>query len=352
MVFTMSWAFDINSDRAAVRAILDSNGLFTTPIGDACYEGSSGRVEYLYHNGNGVWKTSKTYAKLTRIPAEIGNLTELTRFYVMNNCITSISDSIRNCKKLKWFDVSYNQLEILPELNYRSISIYAKNTFVIHHNLLKVLPDSICNLHQSMGYDTLRLNNNLLTSIPSSIGNIKSLVSLCADHNLLDSIPSSIGTLPVLQWLQVSYNNIKVLPTTIGDTGGVGFAVLADHNQISSIPEKMVTAPSHVYVLVLDYNYICNDNHSYSWLIQHSVYIDYQICTTIESQPSSPLELFSVYPNPFNGTTFIKTATPVNIYDISGRIVFQTSKSIMWNALPGVYILENNGNTSKVVSVR
>jgi len=354
MVFTMSEGFDINTDRAAVRAILDSNGLQSVPIGDFSHEGSLGRIIHIYHDGNWIWSTPKKYAKLTKIPAEIGNLTELQEIDLLNNSITSISDSIRNCKNLQRFDVSNNLLDSLPKLNFRSIAAFY---FKVYHNKLQKVSDSICNLRQ-LTWDTLRLNDNLLRSLPSSIGNLKSLVSIYAQNNLLDSIPSSIGSLPNLHWLQMDYNNITYLPKTIGDTGKC-IIVWADHNKINSIPVEMIN--SHVGALYLDYNCICARNSAYNWFTSSNfnldgcgaiLYADNQNCTRIESQPSSPLEPFSIYPNPFCGTTFIKTEGLTKIFDLSGRLVLQTSKNTVFNALPGVYILKSNGNIKKVVSIR
>jgi hypothetical protein len=79
---------------------------------------------------------------------------------------------------------------------------------------------------------------------------------------------------------------------------------------------------------------------------------DYQDCTRIESKPSLPSAPFSIYPNPFHGTTFITTNSLTNIYNISGRLIFQTSKSIMWKTIPGIYILESNKVFKKLISVR
>jgi hypothetical protein len=345
MVFTMSYGWDITTDRAAVRAILDSNGLFTTPIGDACYEGSSGRVEYFYHNGDAVWKTSKTYSKLTKIPDAIGNLTGLTRFYVMNNSITHISDSMRNCKNLQMFDVSNNLLDSLPQINFRTIIL---DWFQIHNNLLKVLPDSIENIVQGIR-DTLRLNNNRLTTIPAAIANIQCLFSLHLENNILDSIPSSIGSLPNLQWLQMDNNHLTCLPKTLGSTS-VWITVIASHNLLTTIPMEMMN--SMVADLEIDYNYVCTKNAAYNWLKSMGrLNDDYQNCTLIEAQPSERIAPV-VYPNPFSGSTFIRTDSPIKVFDVSGRLVFQTSKSTSWSAIPGIYILENNDNIQKVVSIR
>lgn len=348
-IFTNILGWDIHTDRAAVRTILDSNGLFTTPIGDACTEGSIGRIISFGHVGNYVWKTSGTYAKLTKIPAEVGNLTELQQFRVPNNNIAHISDSIRNCKNLQWFDVSGNLLESLPQINFRTVNL---GWFKIYNNHLKVLPDSICNLLPYLSGDTLRLNDNLLTTIPSSISNLTSLVSLHLENNLLDSVPSSIGTLPALQWLQMDNNHITYLPKTLGHTS-VWITVIASHNLLTTIPLEMEN--SMVADLEADYNYICTKNAAYNWLISMGRLNDqYQNCTLIESQPSAkePSVAPSVYPNPFHRLTFIKTYSLVRIYDISGRLVFQTSKSTAFKALPGVYMMEQGGKVLKIVSVR
>ena len=346
-VFTNLLAWDINTDRAAVRAILDSNGLQDVPIGDFSHEGSLGRIIHLSHNGDWVWSTPRRNAKLVKIPAEIGNLTELQELDLLNNSITTISDSIRNCKKLQRFDVSSNLLESLPQINFRTVNL---GWFKIYNNRLKVLSDSVSNLLPYLPGDTLRLNNNLLTAIPASISRLTSLVSICADHNLLDSLPSSIGTLPNLQWLQIDNNHIASLPKTLGSQT-TWLTVKADHNIITTIPAEYIN--SHVAFMMVDYNRICSRNTSYNWLMSNGLLsADYQDCTRIESQPSSPLELFSVYPNPFSGTTFIKTNSLINIYDISGRLVFQTSKNMLWKAIPGIYILENNNVFKKIISVR
>ncbi|RQW76826.1 MAG: T9SS C-terminal target domain-containing protein, partial [Methanothrix sp.] len=198
--------------------------------------------------------------------------------------------------------------------------------------------------------DTLRLDHNRLRYIPSSISKYYAMTGLHLENNLLDSIPSEIVELTGLRELFIDSNNIKYLPASLANANAWLY-ISANHNQITTIPDEYLNAYM-VTKIDANYNFICAQTNTIRLLVyQNKLSINNQICTTIESQPSL-LKPSTIYPNPFSGSTFIRTDGLTKIFDLSGRLVLQTSKNTVFNALPGVYILKSNGNIKKVVSIK
>jgi len=102
--------------------------------------------------------------KMTHIPPEIGNLTNLKRLVFRGHNIKTLPPSMSKLKKL----------------------------------------------------EKLIIDGNQLNGIPSWIGGLTDLVELTVDDNNLSSLPKEIGNLNKLQELSISGNNIKTLPKEMG----------------------------------------------------------------------------------------------------------------------------------------
>ena len=104
--------------------------------------------------------------KLTSLPKEIGNFTQLQFLYLNNNQLTSIPKEIGNLTNL--------------------IYLY------LHNNKLTSIPKEIGNLTK---LEYLYLHNNKLTSIPKEIGKLTKLEYLYLYNNQLTSIHKEISDL-------------------------------------------------------------------------------------------------------------------------------------------------------------
>jgi len=120
--------------------------------------------------------------RLTTIPPEIWNLTNLKELILEYNELTTLPPEIGNLKKLErlW----------------------------LNDNLLTTLPKEIGNLKN---LEVLILEYNELTTLPPEIGNLKNLEGLYLDHNKLTTLPPEIGNLKNLKWLYLRDNpNLKI----------------------------------------------------------------------------------------------------------------------------------------------
>ncbi len=173
---------------------------------------------------------------LTNIVDEIVNLTNLRRFYLYDNSIATLPDSIGDLSALEELDASHNRLVSIPI------------TIGKLENLLELI-----------------LSTNSLTSIPEEIGHIRKLEMLCIADNELADIPVSIGELASLRILKLCGNTLKSIPFETGNCHMLTTIDLAD-NQLYSLPNSLgliqtlriinisdnpiVNIPANLYVLL------------------------------------------------------------------------------------------------------
>ncbi|KAL6428202.1 hypothetical protein ACFW04_008499 [Cataglyphis niger] len=135
---------------------------------------------------------SITRTCLQTVPAEIGELRNLTTLILRSNEITELSSAIGKLINLKVFDCSRNKLTYYPQ--------------------------QLCNLPQ---LKILNFNSNLLESIPSLRGNV-ALNVLNVGNNKLKTFPDvCYAELRCLSELYVNNNKIKDVPVTIAQLSGL-----------------------------------------------------------------------------------------------------------------------------------
>ncbi|TFG28935.1 MAG: hypothetical protein EU532_04180 [Promethearchaeota archaeon] len=178
----------------------------------------------------------------------------------------TIPSSICNLEKLKYLNLSCNELNILPKsmdmlsrLNYLDLgwnnfttipSFLAKVNSVknlrldIAHNEIKSIPKWIKEL-KSLNY--LNLRDNQIQSIPDSIGSLKNLEYLDLRENMLQSIPESIGSLNSLRVLWLNSNRITHLPSSIGYLKLLKILDLGN-NHLHILPESISMLESLEYL--------------------------------------------------------------------------------------------------------
>ncbi|KAI1320024.1 hypothetical protein EDD11_002356 [Mortierella claussenii] len=118
--------------------------------------------------------TSSCCNELSRIPAEIGFLRNLTLLDLSKNKLTSLPESIMHLTKLVDLKLSGNQLETLPAGIGGLVKLAA-----------------------------LSLDDNQLESLPPQIGLIKGLISLDLTNNPITVLPAEVGKLQFLRRLHL-----------------------------------------------------------------------------------------------------------------------------------------------------
>tara|TARA_B110000438_G_C15803824_1_gene646369 strand:- start:681 stop:1673 length:993 start_codon:yes stop_codon:yes gene_type:complete len=104
--------------------------------------------------------------KMTQLPDNIGNITEITTLYLEKHDLTSLPNNITLLSNLSNFFVSNNWLAFLPE-NFGNLTAIV--TLDLGYNKLESVPASIGNL---INIEYLFLFNNQLSTLPDTICNL------------------------------------------------------------------------------------------------------------------------------------------------------------------------------------
>lgn len=112
---------------------------------------------------NNIIELYLQYKKLSIIPAEVGQLPNLTQFNLYNNLLTSIPSEIGQLSKLQKLLVDNNELTSVPS-----------------------------EIGQLTNLEYIDLGFNQITIIPAEIGQLSKLEELFLDNNQLTSIPKEI----------------------------------------------------------------------------------------------------------------------------------------------------------------
>ncbi|KAH7479695.1 hypothetical protein PRNP1_008514 [Phytophthora ramorum] len=163
---------------------LEKNGLTQLPENfgsDAASSAAWRQLTELYVRDN----------ELTKLPAAIGELTNLESLYLEGNKLTS---------------------EGFPgEIAQLSGKLAG---LCLHRNLLTTFPVSLCQLFQ---LEELYLDDNALESLPEEFGLLQNLKELGILGNKLTSLPSSFKNLRQLEILHAERNQLVKLPKHLGE---------------------------------------------------------------------------------------------------------------------------------------
>ena len=215
---------DYVQDTLAVRAILDSNGLYDVSVEDVS-DSSGGRIIHIVFTGKDI----------TSLPAEIGNLTNLTSLWLSTNELTSLPAEIGNLANLIDLVLDYNSLTSLPaEIG----SLTNLTTLWLTFNQLTSLPAEIGNLANLI---EIQLGANQLTSLPDSI--VKLTPSGCDfGYNKLDT--NSLSD-TVIYWLDIydpDWRETQIVPIIYSPNSAINQNVLSLHIKNSSLQFNIPTS--------------------------------------------------------------------------------------------------------------
>lgn len=169
--------YNYSTDTSAVRAILDSNKLFTLSAVSVS-DSSLGRITALHLNNKGLLK----------IPEMIRKLTALHFLNLEQNAIINIPSEIQSCKELTYINLNKNQI-ICPPAEIGHIT--SVKTFLINNNVLLELPGGIAN---NTALDTLDISHNLLPELPPEITGLTKLRYLDLGYNKLKNLSGALKT--------------------------------------------------------------------------------------------------------------------------------------------------------------
>ncbi|TAD75245.1 MAG: GTPase [Oscillatoriales cyanobacterium] len=147
--------------------------------------------------------------QLRELPRQIGQLQNLTSLSLFSNQLRELPRQIGQLQNLTSLDLGSNQLTELPAEIGRLQNLTSLD---LSGNQLRKLPGEIGQLQNLTSLD---LGSNQLTELPAEIGRLQSLTELYLLHNQLSELPAEIGQLQNLTTLYPSDNQLSALPTTI-----------------------------------------------------------------------------------------------------------------------------------------
>ena len=171
--------------------------------------------------------------KLTEIPSEIFQLSQLTKLNLDNNQITKIPDAIKVLSNLQVLDLGGNKITEIPNAITALSNLQA---LILSVNQIKEIPDAIVTLSN---LQTLFLHKNKITEIPDAIAALSNLQILSLENNQITKIPDAIAALSNLQYLFLGGNKITEIPDAITKISNLKQLVL-ENNPITNIPPEII----------------------------------------------------------------------------------------------------------------
>ena len=243
VIFAQNFGKEVPSDdRAALVALYEAtdgpnwtnkeNWLSTAPLGEwyGVTTDSNGRVTRLSLNENNLQGT---------IPAELGQLTNLTVLYLHDNQLTgTIPTELARLSKLTSLDLSTNQLTgaIPVELgNLENLT----GLVLAENQLSGAIPVELGNL-ENLEWLVLA-ENQLSGAIPVELGNLENLTGLVlAKNQLSGAIPVELGNLENLTRLWLAKNQLSgAIPVELGNLTNLT-SLWLNANQLSgAIPTEL-----------------------------------------------------------------------------------------------------------------
>ena len=148
--------------------------------------------------------------RLTAIPQEIFQLTNLKELHLSNNQITAIPDAIANLANLTTLSLWENQITAIPDAIANLANL---TTLVLSGNQITAIPEAIANL---ANLTELYLSGNQITAIPDAIANLANLTTLSLNSNQITAIPDVLEHLPKLKKLDLRRNPLPISPEILG----------------------------------------------------------------------------------------------------------------------------------------
>ncbi|ELS31914.1 MULTISPECIES: COR domain-containing protein [Pseudanabaena] len=197
--------------------------------------------------------------RLTAIPQEIFQLTNLKELHIPFNQITQIPDSICNLANLTLLDLSSNQITQIPDVICNLVNL---TQLYFGCNQITQIPDAIANL---ANLTLLHLSNNHISNITDKLFKLSKLQKLNLSLNKISTIPEEISQLYNLEEIHLNSNRINIIPDTIGDLYNLQVLNLAYNKQICTIPDT-ISKLFNLVTIYLEGNQIATIPHGISQL--------------------------------------------------------------------------------------
>lgn len=169
--------------------------------------------------------------KLTTIPKEIINCTELRTLDVRNNLLLTFPTELSRMPNLETIYLSNNKINYFPSDFSKENGIIL---FYLNSNELDSIPFNLT----LPKINLLNLSGNKISKLPTNLTGINTVENLYLENNKLTALPSTISQLKKLEIFNASNNELTKIPKEICSLKNLTYLLLG-HNQISKLPAEM-----------------------------------------------------------------------------------------------------------------
>lgn len=178
--------------------------------------------------------------KLTSLPAQIGQLIEVTDLILSGNRLTALPPEVGKLNKMQALYLDCNRLDNLP---VKIENLKDLRLLILDYNRFETLPPHIGGLTK---LEELHIRNNQLTNFPQELGNLKDLKKFVFIRNPIDAgrnTPEFIATFPFMLNLPC-YKHVLNLPAPlerICELNGLALQFIPENKQTEALVTRAIT---------------------------------------------------------------------------------------------------------------
>ncbi|XP_070570354.1 protein scribble homolog [Ptychodera flava] len=186
----------------------------------------------------------RKYKKLKYLDVSNNNLVNLPGDFVedqpsleeldlSNNNFQEIPEEMREMKSLRRFAMPGNNIARIPENMGDSMANLVD--LDLSNNNINVIPSSFAGMK---GLRKLQLQDNRISTLPVEVQQLQNLEKLDLSRNEMSELPESVCKMQSLRYLYINENNLSEVPDEIKQLTQLQFFSLFD-NQLEEIPESV-----------------------------------------------------------------------------------------------------------------
>ncbi|HEV2611924.1 MAG TPA: leucine-rich repeat domain-containing protein [Noviherbaspirillum sp.] len=181
--------------------------------------------------------------QLKELPAELFEMTKLTRLRLGHNQISELPAALGELKELTSLDLSANQISVLPAALGGLEELKA---LYLSNNKISELPAEVSELKALTSLD---LSANQISVFPAVLGGFNALKALYLRDNQISVLSAELGGLKALKTLDLSHNQISALPDSIRNLRHLNRLDLSN-NRFTTVPDMLLDLSSDTEIFL------------------------------------------------------------------------------------------------------
>lgn len=160
--------------------------------------------------------------KIKKLPANFVKLKNLQHFEIPKNKLKKLPEGFENLQNLRYLDLANNKFKHIPATVFQ---LQKLEIFYFFGNKERIISSNITQLQK---LKTLRLGNNRIRKLPDNFGQMPCLKELFLPDNRLRRLPQSFSQLDSIDWLDINHNRFRSLPQELKGLDNLHIAYIWD----------------------------------------------------------------------------------------------------------------------------